>query len=37
MAVTLYRQVRKGKVRRYQKVNLARGHRPAGLTDAAGV
>ena len=27
MAVTLYRQVGKGKARRYQKVNLGRGHR----------
>jgi hypothetical protein len=31
MAVTLYRQVGKGKARRYQKVNLGRGHRPADL------
>ena len=29
MAVTLYRQVGKGKARRYQKVNLGRGRRPA--------
>ena len=28
MAVTLYRQVGKGKARRYQKVNLGRGRRP---------
>jgi hypothetical protein len=33
MAVTLYRQVGKGKTRRFQKVNLGRGRRPAGLTD----
>jgi hypothetical protein len=32
MAVTLYRQVGKGKDRRYQKVNLGRGRRPADLT-----
>ena len=32
MAVTLYRQVGKGKTRRYQKVNLGRGRRPADLT-----
>ena len=32
MAVTLYRQVGKGKNRRYQKVNLGRGRRPADLT-----
>ena len=32
MAVTLYRQVGKGKARRYQKVNLGRGRRPADLT-----
>jgi len=32
MAVTLYRQIGKGKARRYQKVNLGRGRRPAGLT-----
>ena len=32
MAVTLYRQVGKGKARRYQKVNLGRGCRPADLT-----
>ena len=32
MAVTLYRQVGKGKSRRYQKVNLGRGRRPADLT-----
>lgn len=32
MAVTLYRQVRKGKSRRYQKVNLGKGRRPADLT-----
>jgi integrase len=31
MAVTLYRQVGKGKARRYQKVNLGRGRRPAEL------
>ena len=31
MAVTLYRQVGKGKARRYQKVNLGRGRRPANL------
>jgi hypothetical protein len=31
MAVTLYRQVGKGKTRRYQKVNLGRGRRPADL------
>src|SRR5580704_14291890 len=31
MAVTLYRQVGKGKARRYQKVNLGRGRRPADL------
>jgi len=33
MAVTLYRQVGEGKTRRYQKVNLGRGRRPADLTD----
>jgi hypothetical protein len=33
MAVTLYRQVGKGKAQRYQKVNLGRGCRP---TDLAG-
>jgi hypothetical protein len=32
MAVTRYRQVGKGKARRYQKVNLGRGRRPADLT-----
>ena len=32
MAVTLYRQVGKGKARRSQKVNLGRGSRPADLT-----
>ena len=32
MAVTLYRQVGKGKDRRYQKVNLGRGRRPTDLT-----
>jgi hypothetical protein len=32
MAVTLYRQVGKGKTRRSQKVNLGRGRRPADLT-----
>ena len=32
MAVTLYRQVGKGKARRYQKVNLGRGRLPADLT-----
>jgi hypothetical protein len=32
MAVTLYRQVGKGKDRRYQKVNLGRGRRPADLS-----
>jgi hypothetical protein len=32
MAVTLYRQVGKGKARCYQKVNLGRGRRPADLT-----
>ena len=32
MAVTLYRQVGKGKNRRYNKVNLGPGRRPAGLT-----
>jgi len=32
MAVTLYRQVGKGKARRYQKVNLGPGRRPADLT-----
>src|SRR5215469_5592285 len=32
MAVTLYRQVGKGKSRRYQKVNLGRGRRPTDLT-----
>src|SRR5262245_5921508 len=31
MAVTLYRPVGKGKARRYQKVNLGRGRRPADL------
>jgi len=31
MAVTLYRQVGKGKARRYQKVNLGRGRRPVDL------
>jgi len=33
MAVTLYRQVGKGRGRQYQKVNLGRGRRP---TDLAG-
>ncbi|MGA7931304.1 MAG: hypothetical protein WCA20_35580 [Candidatus Sulfotelmatobacter sp.] len=33
MAVTLYRQVGKGKARRYQKVNLGRGRRPTNLAD----
>ena len=32
MAVTLYRQIGKGKARRYQKVSLGRGRRPADLT-----
>jgi hypothetical protein len=32
MAVTVYRQVGKGKARRYQKVNLGRGRRPTDLT-----
>jgi hypothetical protein len=32
MALTLYRQVGKGKARRYQEVNLGRGRRPADLT-----
>ena len=32
MAVTLCRQVGKGKARRYQKVNLGHGRRPADLT-----
>jgi hypothetical protein len=32
MAVTLGRQVGKGKARRYQKVNLGHGRRPADLT-----
>jgi hypothetical protein len=32
MAVTLYRQASKGKCRRYQKVNLGRGRRPADPT-----
>ena len=32
MAVTLYRQVGKGKSRRYRKINLGRGRRPADLT-----
>ena len=32
MAVTLYRQIGKGKARRYQKVNLGRGRRPGDLT-----
>lgn len=31
IAVTLYRQVGKGKARRYQKVNLGRGRRPTNL------
>ena len=31
MAVTLYRQVGKGKARRYQKVNLGRGRRPSSV------
>jgi len=31
MAVTLYRQVGKGKARRYQKVNLGLGRRPTNL------
>ena len=31
MAVTLYRQLGKGKARRYQKVNLGRGRRPTNL------
>jgi hypothetical protein len=37
MAVTLYREVGKGKARRYQKVNLGRGrHFPqANLNEAA--
>jgi hypothetical protein len=33
MGVALYRQVGKGKSRRYQKVNLGRGRRPADLTE----
>lgn len=34
MAVTLYRQVGKGKARRYQKVHLGRGRRPTpGLSE----
>jgi hypothetical protein len=32
MAVTLYRQVGKGKTRALQKVNLGKGRRPADLT-----
>ena len=32
MAVTLYRQVGKGKTRRYQRVNLGKGRRPADLS-----
>jgi len=32
MAVTRYRQIGKGKARRYKKVNLGRGRRPADLT-----
>jgi hypothetical protein len=32
MAVILYRQVGKGKARRYQKVNLGRARRPADLS-----
>ena len=32
MAVTLYRQLGKGKARRYQKVNLGPGRRPTNLT-----
>lgn len=32
MAATLYRQVGNGKARRYQKLNLGRGRRPADLT-----
>lgn len=32
IAVTLYRQVGKGKARRYQKVNLGRGRHPTDLT-----
>ena len=32
MAVTLYRKVGKSNDRRYQKVNLGRGRRPADLT-----
>ena len=32
MAVTLYRQVGKGKARRYQKINLGRGRCPADLS-----
>jgi len=31
-AVALYRQVGKGRARRYQKVNLSRGRRPVDLT-----
>jgi len=31
MAVTLYRQVGKGKNRRYKKVNLGPGRRPAAM------
>ncbi len=31
MAITLYRQVGKGKARRYQKVNLGLGRRPTNL------
>ena len=31
MAVTLYRQVGKGKTRRYKKVNLGPGRRPTNL------
>ena len=33
MAVTLYRQVGKGKDRRYKRVNLGPGRRPADLSD----
>ena len=32
MAVTRYRQIGKGKSRRYKKVNLGKGRRPADLT-----
>ena len=35
MAVTLYRQLGKGKARRYQKVNLGPGRRPTKTGEEA--